>query len=456
MIYSDFYLKKKQNIPTIAALFAIIFVVFVISRFFLTTPISSRASPDISSSLVATNITSNQSTIFFKSNKPEISWILYGVQPDKLDKTALDARDTANNKKTRLTHYIQLKDLSADVTYYYKVISDNKLISKPDGSAFHFITVSREQQTSNLRPAYGKVVSKSGTSVEGAIVVLTASHIIPLSTITKAGGDFVIPLTQVFDETTHKLRVLSDRDQIKIKIFDESSENTTISTNLLNINPIPEVVKIGESYNFLQNEKVLSASSSQSSQQGEMKADQYGILFPRDNALIPAISPLIKGKAYPGSDAKLTLQNTKGNVQSQFVKVAKDGSWKLLLTTALRPGTYSILFDGKDNQGKTFTQKRTFTIIKSGESVLGESTPEAVPTSTVTPSTPTPTISTSSPTATPGAISPSPVITEAPTGAPPIISPTTALPQSGNTTAQTIVSSTALILGGIGLLLFAF
>ena len=453
MIYSNLYTNRKKNIPTFAALIIILIVVFIISRLFLNTPISSRANPTITNSLALTNLNSNQAAIFFKSSKKEIAWILYGLKPDNLDRVAQDTRDGSAGKQARYTHYGVLKDLQPKTIYYYKIISGGALFATSDGSAFSFTTLSQEQQTSSLRPAYGKVVNKSGDALDGAVVLLLVDNIIPLSTTTKSGGDFVIPLTQIFDSKSRQLRVLSNNDQIKIEVFDESNSKATIRTNILNLNPIPEVIKIGQTYTFLQNENVLSASSSQASSSSESNSNEYGILFPKENALIPAQSPLIKGRAYPGSEVKLTLQTRRGNIQSQFVKVDSGGNWRLLLTSKLNPDAYALIFSGKDGQGKVLNQKRNFSITKSGESVLGVATPEASP--TIEPTT----LPTGSPTTSPSTtISPEPTITLFPTSQAASASPTIIPipPATGDTTIQTVISSTALILGGVGLLLFAF
>lgn len=451
MIYSDFYLKKSNKIPTGVALLIVVGVMYVLSRFFLSSTVSTRANPTITNSIEITNLSSNQGLIIFESDAPESAWVIYGTSQNKLDKIAGDVRDLEANKKSYRVHYIAIKDLTPETKYFYKIVSNNKIFAKSDATPFEFKTLPVTKQTLDLRPIYGRVVTKSGAPAQDTIIILRASSIQPLSAITKNGGDFVIPLTQIFEEKTNELHALSNKEVVTLEILNEAHQKTQVKTTLPHTSPLPETITIGQNYDFTANNNVLSASSKGSSG-GSFESSLYGIIFPKENALIPDTLPLIKGRAYPESEINLVIQGVRTTI-TQKIKAQQDSSWKFSLPKKLAPGNYSITFTGKNVIGKTFTQKRSFSIIKSGESVLGEATPEASPTVTATPTAGvilSPTLIAASPTIAPTA---TPAITVPPTTPSPTV-PTP--PQSGNSMPQTIISSVALILGGIGLLLFAF
>ncbi len=109
------------------------------------------------------------------------------------------------------------------------------------------------------------------------------------STLTKSTGEWLIPLNY---------KKLSSSSKIKIEIISESNQISTIITNIDKISPLPKTVIIGKNYDFIQEDKVLSATS-EISTTGEKK--DVEIIYPKEDAVIPGRIPLIKGLAPPNS-----------------------------------------------------------------------------------------------------------------------------------------------------------
>ena len=127
--------------------------------------------------------------------------------------------------------------------------------------------------------------------------------------------------------------------------------------------------------------------------------------------------------------------------QSGKVTVGDDGTWSWRPPKVLEAGIHNLSIQGNDDNGNLITVTRKFIILKSGEAVLGESTPSA----SLTPS----------PIASP-TLNLTPIISQtvSPTTIPTSIPITTPIPTSTEIPTRPPTSGVAgitLILVGIGL-----
>ncbi len=147
------------------------------------------------------------------------------------------------------------------------------------------------------------------------------------------------------------------------------------------------------------------------------------ILFPKqDDDVTPDSQPRLRGKAIPLSQISITIKSLP---QTATITTDRNGIWTFRPSKELSPGIHTVTIQGFDRNGSLFTQTRRFIVLKSGERVLGESTPSASLTPTNQPTltiTPKPTTS----------LPPTPTTSYLPSQ-PPNISP----PRSGN--SQTII-----------------
>jgi hypothetical protein len=437
MLYSDFYLKKSKEIPTLVGILAVgltIFVVSVISRLQVTPRLPSRADQKVAARLRILNLSSNQVNVFWQSNESGTGWVVFGGQPDQLNNIALDVRDVASSRNRFLNHYTLLENLQPQTTYYFKIVTNNKLSGMGDGRAFSFKTLPEIKESSNLQPAYGKILKKNGTPIENAVVILTIADTYPLSVLAKGGGDFVIPLNHLINSQSNTLKTLSDEEVIKLEILTEDKDISNVKTNLSNISPLSQSIIIGRDYNFLDEDNVLAAASD--NKKSDTK-NSIGITFPRADAIISSFRPLVKGTALPNSRVNVAVGGAGGTF-SEVVTTDRNGLWRFALKNNLKPGRYSLSIATKDKNGQAVSTIRNFSIAKSGEGILGEATPEA--------------------TMTPGEATPTPTETLEPTTTPTSETTPTTTPEppaSGSELVQIFGSSLSFIIIGVGLMLLA-
>lgn len=424
MTYSDLYLQSSRRIPTVVSLVVVLAIIVFLAKIFSTKPPQSSAKSGSLRQMMVVNLSVNQAGIFWQSQQKSVDWVVYGEKPDDLSRVVLDDRDVPDAKTPYLNHLITLKDLKENSTYFFKIVSNNSLVSDLQNKPFSFKTTSTVSSSSNLKPAYGKVIAKNGIDLVNAAVVFTNAGTYPLVAMTKSSGDWLIPLNNIIDIESGKPKLVSPNDKIKIEIYDEENAKINIDAVVSNLSPLPQSVIMGSDYSFLGQTNVLSATSDNVSRQTSLEKSA-NILFPKEGALIPGLRPLIKGTATPGSEVIVIVNSEK--TYSYRTKADSDGVWRVELTENLPAGNHTITVSTKDASGQTTTVVRNFSIAKSGEQVLGSATPEATPIAIASPTIAINPSSTSSAQTTP--------------------------PVSGQSPLPYILSSASLIILGLGLLL---
>lgn len=431
MTYSKYFMPSQSKIPTPLSIAAILLIIFLLIRFFSSNPIPSKASKKVLRQLNIVNPTSTQIGIFWQTDEKETGWVVYGQNEGRLDNTAPDEKDLQDKRDVYYYHYAVLKNLQPDSFYFYKIVSNNQLVEEASGKAFSFKTPTELSTNSNANPAYGKVIKANGEALENATVLLFFKQAYPLLTLTKTTGEWLVPLNLILNKDTMKSQTIDLKDKVRIEIYSEEKEKSEIIADVSQISPLPQTVILGKDYNFSAGENVLSAASTTKA----LKPNKIEILFPREGALIPGGSPLIKGTAIAGNEVVVVINSAKSYAFKTTVEA--DGTWKVLLDQQLSPGEHTLKITTKDAEGKSVTLTRSFVMTKSGEQVLGQATAEATPTFTPVP-TATPFLSLT--------IAYSPYPTQQPTVT---ITP----PTSGTDITAFGVASTSLIILGLGILL---
>ncbi|HLC94433.1 MAG TPA: fibronectin type III domain-containing protein [Patescibacteria group bacterium] len=425
--------RREKKIPTLLAL--LLLAVLVTSLSFGIQKFKTRtfAKKITIESIEITNITHNTATIIWETPESEVSWLIYGKEKTKLEKTQFDDRDTGSTKKRRTQHYATLKNLEIAQDYFFKIATNKGIASSYNEAPFKLTTTNILATSSRISPAFGKVVNKNTSPLEEGIVILKIEGAHPVSTVTKSTGEWLIPLYYLIKSEGNTIFTPTPSQKVTIKAYDNESNRSLITTTFSRISPVPTTIVVGVTKELKEEVTgVLAAATAETTLIPSVKPIEFTVIFPEENAAIPGTIPLIKGRGEAGSHIDITLFHRQTSNSKLFKTTTNDdGEWKYTLSQPLSPGAYNAVIQTKNNQQKLMTLRRTFTIIKSGEAILGEATPEA----TILPQlTPTPTAF------------PQKEISLSPTNPP---------PTSGSNFTPLVASSIALILFGLGVI-FAF
>lgn len=447
MSYSDLYTKKPAKVPTLLAVLVGIGLFAAVFRFAVPST-KTQATKKGLQSIEVTNVFAGQVTVLWKTEEKVKGWIAYGEDENSLTQIATDERD-GHDRTPRLYHYVTLKDLKKNTRYFFKITDGDGFMENGGKSLFTFKTIGTIDQINNLKPAYGKIVDKSGAPYQDAVVTLSAKDIYSVSTLSKSTGEWLIPLNYTVNKNTGKFMSLSPSQAVRIHVYSENEKETVVTALISQLSPVEKPLQLGQTYVFQNQENVLSAASAKTGQ-------TFEITFPQQNAVIPAQKPLIKGTGLAGTTLTVSLAGSKKPVGGK-VTVDSKGSWKYEVPFLLESGQYALTVTLPTNKaGKPEVKQRYFTIAKSGVQVLAEATASASITPSVSPS-PSPTVdpSTLTPTITPI------VVLNSPTPSPTAVTPTQAVqvasqtptpPVSGGSIYAVVLSSIALILFGAGLM----
>lgn len=383
-----------HKIPTIIGLLLVICVVGVVIFFTeanLRSP--SGASESISPAQVKiTNVSDSTFTISWVTQAKTTGTVLVS-SAGKSNKIYYDQRDSGGKLGSYVTHMVTVRDANALTQYSMKILSNGRQFQDED-KPFEIKTPSSLPiNTNGLEPAYGTILTPEGTPAEGALVYLTIDGGQELSSIAKSNGLWLIPLNLARTADLTSLLPILERMDETIRVTHQAGE-ITATTDSLNDSPVPEMT-IGQTYNFRrQNAKTttnnalaLRVTPTAGAVLGTSKGP-YALTLtaPGQNAALPTNLPLFSGTGIPDKFVALAIGITKPI--SGSTKVKPDGTWSFTPPKPLAPGKQSVTITSVDSAGKTVAITRSFEIFKSGTQVLGDATPSA----TLTPSmTPTPT-----------------------------------------------------------------
>src|SRR3989344_2646503 len=184
--------KKSRRIPTLLALtllaLALGFGIFLdYKQDKLNDEIRNVYTPK---RLSLTNISDTKTTITWQSDTQTTGEILYGLTSD-LDQKEPDARDQ-KNLSPRLSHFVELTNLSPNTTYYYKVKSQNELY--PLKTLTFKTGPSLTQIDLSNKPIRGSLVDSFLNPLDDALVFLEIDGASRLATFTNSSGNFILPL----------------------------------------------------------------------------------------------------------------------------------------------------------------------------------------------------------------------------------------------------------------------
>ncbi len=389
-LYSRLFLKKEEGNRWLTLI--ALGVVLLASGIFVVFPLDKKRlrikASDIEFVMLS-NLSSSQVTIVWKTREAKDSSILYGESPERLVKEVEDELKIISGKAS-VYHYATLQGLKPSRDYYFVIKVDNKLVGKGD-VPFRVRTPS-QFLPSQKPPLVGKIIGKTGKPEEGKILILQIEGAYPLSTLTSEEGEWVIPLSLVFDKEGKRKVELSGKEKFELKVLGLDLVATGTLESFMEYS-LP--LKAGKEYFF---EKKTGSKNPQDIKKiADNRNYRVMLTYPKQGATISSARPLIKGKGVPFEEVLVEIESKKRIILKAIVD--EEGDWQVSLPFKLPPGRHIINVFTKNSQGDSVEIVRDFYIAKSGESVLSAATPSADLTVSPEPS-PTPTFS-FSPTPTP-------------------------------------------------------
>lgn len=393
---------QQNRIPIPVALVLLFLMMVGLSFFFQNNQKVAKRAERISITMSEiANIRDNTATIFWRTEQPTSSYVVYGADTKALVTTAFDERDKADEPTPRHNHLITLKELQPNTQYFYQIVNDEEKMGQTVDTPFTFQTTRKVTSSLDIPPLYGEAAHSNREVVNEAVVIIKMSNIFPLITLTKADGSFLVSPCCIFNSTTLEPFYPSAEQDVVIEVVAENGQTSKVTTTLGAASPLNELViidrkekKIAEKKATVQTLGAQSAVLLEAEQVSHY--DNIDIIFPKDKASIPGSRPLLKGLGEPGKRVSGRLE-PDGKLFA--VQVNDDRVWDFAVPFDLLPGEHSLSIETEDIAGKKLALNRVFTILKSGQAVLGEATPSGTLSPTIAPtvgptitSSPTPTI----------------------------------------------------------------
>lgn len=403
MAYSSYYIKKSRRGLFVLGIISLLSLMIGGTVFFRQVGRENgwQKTKGINR-LSVVNISPHGFEVVWSTNNPvtEEQWIEWGTQKGVF--TAKQNAEYING-----VYYTVVTGLTEDTSYHYRVRTGTKTYEL-NALVNTTVRTPKESKEKPISPAYGKVIIPSGKPYANGLLIYEIDGYYPLAVFTKETGEWLLPLTGLIDKKSNMIQSTADTVSVSLKLF--SYPDGIVRTTVLQTRPLRQAITAGISMRLAQLPQEGSVLGENVRISSPQLKGQPRIVYPKENAIIPGNAPLIRGVAVASQDVLVLIQGPTKQY-SYRTKADEKGDWLVKYSLALGAGRYTIAATTVDTNGFPLTLRRSFSIIKSGEQVLGEATgsPTLIPTPTITPvptstsSIPnsTPTIAPSIPTATP-------------------------------------------------------
>lgn len=383
------YYRGERRVPGILALI-LVAIIFSVPFFFLrqpTKPTKSLGAPSERPFEIATlNVTATSADLFWKTSTPSISTITVRDGNNK-SVTVSDIHDINSQKQPRKLHYFSLRNLQSKTQYFVSVTQDDTVLGNASNPYFSFFTLTSSAITTSLPPVYGKVTDELGKAMGNMLLVAKVGNAHVLGGFTKPDGSFLVSLCCLYDKTTGAPLNLARNEVISLHFENEEGKKALVSSPISKTSPFQENIVVGREVNLTDDSLVEKPVLGTMTQTGSSQASnaELKIYYPKDSAVIPGKRPLVKGTAIGGNVVKISFPVHKRTFETT---ANSDGIFELSTPFDLKSGTQTVVAQSKNANGKLISFTQTFTIPKSGETVLGEATASGsliTPTVTVAP-----------------------------------------------------------------------
>lgn len=377
-------MHKELKIPTFLAL--ILLLVGLGSTIILVEKGSQLASKATTTSqpqkITQLNLTDNSLSVGWITLSPTVGLVKYQERSLWANSySAYDMRDENNRLARRYTHFVSISGLKPETEYQLTFINDGKWQSN---QALIVKTAPiLPPPNHQLPPAYGSLWDEKQQPVTEALVYASFDGSQTVGTVVE-NGSWMIPLGNLRDQTGRRYFVPTTKDKQRL-LFLDPNQQTSVVTTINNNSPLPPVI-LGENYDFTTQShyhKVIIAQAQKFPSISGSINQTFQVLLPETDAVIPSDKPLFKGFGVPGKRVIITV-NQAGTPLVGTVTVNSNRTWQWT-PPALTAGKHSATIASFSDTDKPLLETRTFTILKSGTSVLGEATPSASLTPTPVP-----------------------------------------------------------------------
>jgi hypothetical protein len=245
-----FDLPKKlldKKIPTILGLFVLV-MALVAGIFFLGEGpgvFAPRATPATTPQKIkVTNITDNSFTVSFLTDETTPGFIKYGTQASSLNSQSSDDRDQLSGTVSDYKmHHITVRGLKATTSYFYTLGTGSSGKFDNNGSPFIVKTTARNGTPSAAKTIYGSVSNQAGNPADGAVVYVSLKNAGEMSSLVKASGSWIVPLSNARTRDGSGYAQVVDTDNLIISV-QGNLPTQSISHNILvqDAQPIPTLV----------------------------------------------------------------------------------------------------------------------------------------------------------------------------------------------------------------------
>lgn len=206
-----------MKIPTLLALSLIIIaVVLGVAVFLLYQNQQSKLKVFLApKNIKVANLNSTSASLIWQTGQPTIGLVKYGTNPTLLTQTGQDERDK-NSQQLHLTHFVSLKDLKPETTYYYQIKSSN--FTYPEAHGQFKTTKSGEQTKNSTNNPLRGVILEGNNPIDEAIVLLESDQISPQATYTTTAGNFILPLSNLDLKEQTKAKILVERGNVNSEV----------------------------------------------------------------------------------------------------------------------------------------------------------------------------------------------------------------------------------------------
>lgn len=314
-------------------------------------------------------------------------------------------RTIPNTRKSSLTHYFHVYDLSPNQNYPFSVVSGGATWGQDE---YHTQTASQppgQIPLSNL--AWGKVVNSDQSPAAGAIIYLIIPGASSLSSLVTSDGNWDISLATSFNQSKDDWFIPPENIEEEIIVISTDRQTTQYTGSTSANNPVPNIIIGQDSFVQQDTPSPPPAGFSPPPASASFSSDsQLQIHNPQDNESVFTSKPEFFGSAPSNTQIIITLHSPQ-EITDQTTADSQ-GNWSWSPSQDLSPGQHTITIKSKDPQtGLWQTISQRFTVYATEENSLAfSSSPSASPTTPAVGTPPKPSASigaTPSPTLTPAA-----------------------------------------------------
>lgn len=231
-----------------------------------------QVSSDVSvpKNIEVVNISDTEAAIIWQTDKPTSGFVSFG-ESQALGEVQNDTRDK-DNILPHSVHFVTLKDLKEDFTYYFKVRSGpyfypDKPLSFKSAKSLSEDTKKAAQVVN--KPLIGVVLNPDLSPADEALVLLKIEGAQTLASVTSKTGNFILSTAYLYKTNLSEGFILSQKITAILNIIKDNSA-TQIKITLPSDTPLPRII-VGQNADLTQiatsSSKIASPSASPSPKQ---------------------------------------------------------------------------------------------------------------------------------------------------------------------------------------------